>query len=440
MDRAKTLTYAAYAAPALSLAALYFPVFVYLAPFYAEGQGVALAAIGGLFIAVRLMDAVTDPAMGWLSDHTPERLARWGRRRVWLAVATPVICVSIWMLFSPPEGAGFGYLASWLTLLTLGWTVAQTPYYAWGAEMSGDYDARARITSWREGTGLVGVTLAILLVHWAGDGDLPGLWAVAVMVIVALPVGVAAALRFAPEPRNFSRQSLSLRDAARAIIGNRLFRRLLGAYFINGLANALPAGLFVFYIKDLLQDPDAGFLILVYFVCAVIGLPLWSRVASRTGSKHRTWGAAMIYASLIFIPAAFLGPGDTAIFGVICVLTGLALGADLALPAAIQADVVDQDTAETGEQRTGVYFAIWSLATKAALAIGGGTALIILGAVDFRTGAPNHETALTTLAMLYALAPAVLKLAAVAMMWNFPLDRTQQADLRSRIEAPEPLI
>lgn len=425
---------AAYAAPALPLAALYFPVFVYLAPFYAEGQGVALAAIGSLFIAVRLMDAVTDPLMGWLSDHTPPALSRYGRRRVWLAIATPIIAVSIWMLFSPPEGAGFTHLAIWLTLLTLGWTIAQTPYYAWGAELSGDYDTRARVTAWREGTGLIGVTIAILLVHLAGE-QLPGLWAVAIMVCVTLPIGVAIALTFAPEPVNFSRQSLGLAEAMRAFAANALFRRLLSAYFINGLANALPAGLFVFYIRDLLQDPDSGYLILVYFICAIIGLPLWSKIAAKTGSKHRTWGAAMIYASVIFMPAAFLGPGDTAIFAIICVLTGLALGADLALPAAIQADVVDQDTAETGEQRTGIYFAIWSLATKAALAVGGGVALIILGAVDFRTNAENGDTALTTLAMLYALAPAVLKLIAVALMWNFPLDRKEQANLRRQIEA-----
>ncbi|MGB0853631.1 MAG: MFS transporter [Pikeienuella sp.] len=433
MNHISRLTCAAYGAPAFALAALYFPVFVYLAPYYAERQGIALAAIGGLFIAVRLIDAVTDPAMGWLSDHTPGVLARFGRRRVWLAVALPIICLSVWMLFTPHADAGFGYLAFWLTLLTLGWTVAQTPYFAWGAELSGDYDVRARVTSWREGLGLVGVTLAILLIHATSDG-LPGLNAVAIMVIITLPIAVLIALRYVPEPRNFSRQSLSIREAGRAIAGNALFRRLVGAYFINGLANALPAGLFVFYIRDLLQDAEAGFLILVYFVCAVIGLPLWNKLAARTGSKHRTWGIAMIYASLIFIPAAFLGPGDTVIFGVICVLTGLALGADLALPAAIQADVVDQDTAETGEQRTGVYFAIWSLITKAALAVGGGVALIILDVVDFQTNAANGETALTALAMLYALAPAVLKMIAVAMMWNFPLDRAQQSDLRARIE------
>jgi GPH family glycoside/pentoside/hexuronide:cation symporter len=117
------------------------------------------------------------------------------------------------------------------------------------------------------------------------------------------------------------------------------------------------------------------------------------------------------------------------------VLTGLALGADLALPPAIQADVVDHDTAATGEQRTGLFFALWSVATKAALALAGGAALIALDLAGFAPGGENDAAALTALALLYAAAPVVLKLAAVAMMWRFPIDREEQARLRARIEA-----
>jgi len=98
---------AAYAAPAVALAALYFPVYVYVAPFYAGEHGVALGALGGLFIAVRLLDAVTDPAMGWLSDRTPARL---GRRKLWMALSAPLVAVSVWMLLVPPPDAGFGHV------------------------------------------------------------------------------------------------------------------------------------------------------------------------------------------------------------------------------------------------------------------------------------------------------------------------------------------
>ena len=421
--------HAAYAAPALPLAALYFPVFVYLAPFYAADRGVSLAALGGLFIAVRLMDAVTDPMMGWISDRVE---TRFGRRKLWIAIATPLVMVSAWMVFAPPADAGFAHVALWLTLLTLSWTVALTPYFAWGAEISGDYAERATITAWREGVTLLGTVLAVLLYVGAGEAE-AGMRNVALFVVLLMPVAAVIALRFAPEPRNYTRHRMNIAAGFRAIAGNAYFRRLLAAYFINGLANALPAGLFLFFIGDLLGAPDAGWLLLVYFLCAIAGMPLWAWAARRL-SKHRAWGWAMIWACLLFVPAAFLGEGDVAIFTVICVATGLSLGADLSLPASIQADVVDADTAASGEQRTGLFFALWSVATKAALALSGGAALIILDLAGFRSGESNDGAALSTLAALYALAPAALKLVAVWLMWRFPLDEAKQQSLRAEIE------
>lgn len=421
--------YLGYAAPALPLAALYFPVFVYIAPFYAEFRGVSLGALGALFIVIRLFDAISDPAMGWLSDRTT---SRFGRRRPYLALSVPLICISVWMLMVPPDSADVWHVAIWLTLLTLSWTVALTPYFAWGAELSGDYAQRATITTWREGASLIGTVLAVIVYNVAADaGD--GLRNVALMVVILLPVGAAAALFLTPEPHDFSAKRMDLGYSLKTILQDRLFRRLLIAYFVNGLANALPAGLFLFFIGDLLGAPDAGWLLLVYFLCAIGGMPLWSW-AARKFSKHRAWGGAMIYASVLFAPAVLLGQGDIMWFTAISIATGIALGADLSLPPAIQADVVDNDTAANGEQRTGVFFALWSVATKAALAIAGGTALIILDLSGFQTGAENDATALFTLAALYALAPAVLKVIAVAIMWNFPLGEAQQRALRSKIE------
>ncbi len=424
---------AGYAAPALPLAALYFPVYVYVAPFYAE-RGVSLAALGALFVLVRLLDAVTDPLMGWISDRTPSFLARrLGRRKPWLILSAPLVAVSVWMLLVPPEGAGIFHVALWLTLLTLAWTVALTPYFAWGAELSGDYGERATITSWREGATLVGTVLAVILYN-ASEGAAAGLRAVAIFVAVLMPLTALWAAFAVPEPRDFSRARLKLREGLRAVAASRLFRRLLVAYFVNGLANALPAGLFLFFVGDVLKRPEAGWLLLVYFLCAIAGLPLWSFLARRI-SKHRAWGVAMIVCCLAFVPAFWLGEGDLLGYGALCVATGLCLGADLALPASIQADVVDADTAETGDQRTGLFFALWSVATKAALALSGGAALILLDLVGFEAGGANGPAALATLSALYALAPVALKLVAVALMWGFPLDAAAQQALRARVEA-----
>ncbi len=417
--RPKTPILVAYALPAIALAALYLPLFTYVTPFYVAERGVDLAAIGFAWLAIRLFDALSDPLMGWLSDRTPPR---WGRRRVWLAAAVPVILIATWQAFVPPENAGLGHAVFWLALVVVGWTMAQTPYAAWGAELSDDYHGRVHVTAWREAMVLVGTLLTTIVYFVAGGGG-EGLRAIAVALVVFLPLSVIVTVLVTPDRAGRSTKRPTFGEGMRALAANAPFRRLLAAWFVNGAANGLPATLFLFFVADRLGDPDAaGWLIVVYFVSAIAGVPLWGMVSAQIG-KHRAWGWAMAYSCVVFSGALFLTTGDIGLFAAVCVLTGLALGADLTLPPAIQADVVELDTRITGAERAGLFFALWQVATKASVALSSGLALVVLGYVGFAAGETNDPTALTTLSWLYAGVPIVLKLIAVAMMWNFPLDR-----------------
>ena len=118
----------------------------------------------------------------------------------------------------------------------------------------------------------------------------------------------------------------------------------------------------------------------------------------------------------------------------VCVLTGFCLGADLALPASIQADVDDLDTLRSGTQRTGLYFALWSMATKLALALAVGLAFPLLDLAGFEAAGDNDPGALLALSLLYGGAPIVIKLCAIAFIWGYPIDARRQARLRARIE------
>lgn len=420
----------AYAAPALPLAAMYFPVYVFLADFYAGTHGLSLAAIGAVFILVRLFDALSDPAVGLASDRLT---TRWGRRRPWLAFGCPLVMLAAWMLFAPGAEATLGGFTLWLFLLTLGWTVMLTPYFAWGAELSGGYAERGRIAVWRETAGLVGTILAAVL-YSLGDTPAQGMAYVASLIVAGLPLAVWLCLARAPEPRDFSQSSATLVSLLRVLTTERAFLRLLAAWFINGAANALPSGLFLFFVGQRLGAPGLGGpLLILYFGAAVLAAPLWPMLIRRF-SKHRIWCVAMIYSACVFASAPLLGPGDILAFAVICALSGAALGADLSLPSAILADLVDLDTHRNGSQRTGAFFALWSLAQKFALAGSGGLALILLGWIGFSAEGGNTPAALWSLTLLYAAAPIVLKAIAIALMWRFPLDAAAQADLRARIE------
>ena len=185
-----------------------------------------------------------------------------------------------------------------------------------------------------------------------------------------------------------------------------------------------------------MQARDAvGPLLVLYFVSGIIGVPLWYKLA-QTRSKHRVWCYGMMLAMVAFAFAPFLGSGDVLAFALITVLTGLALGADVVMPASLQADVIDVDTARSGEERSALYLSLWGLATKLSLAAAVGVAFPILAWFGFDP-AKNLATSagLNTLAFLYAGLPVIIKIFAIILMWRFPIDRAAQNDLRLAIES-----
>ncbi|MEP3114023.1 MFS transporter [Nisaea sp.] len=428
----------AYGLPGLPLAGLGVPLFIFLPAFYAQSKGLSLEAVGFALLLARLWDAVSDPLIGMLSDRIE---TRFGRRKPWLFLGSPITCFAIYMLFVPPEGAGTLHLFGWSAVLYLGWTMVQLPYTAWGAELSGNYHERSRITAFREGMLVFGTLVAAgmpAIVSAAGGGEETGtvLTVLALFLIVALPVAITLATAIMPErpkPATLQKITPDWQAGAALLLRNKPFLRLILAYLLNGLANGLAATLFVLFVdKGLGLPQETDSLLLVYFLAGILSVPVWLTI-SRRADKHRIWIAAMLANSAIFALVPLLGPGDYLAFLAICIGTGACLGADLVLPPSMQADVVDVDTAEGGSHRTGLYFALWGMATKLALALAVGIAFPVLDAVGFDANGSNDSSALLTLSLLYGAAPVLLKLTAIAIMRGFPLTAARQTELQRRI-------
>lgn len=437
MTRPSTLTLLAYGLPALPLAALTLPVYALLPKHYAN-LGIAVGAIGLALLFARLWDVVTDPLIGWLSDRTR---GRFGRRKPWVAAGLPLTMLSVWALFLPSGEVGLLHLVGWSFLLYLGWTMMFVPYTAWGAELTGDYDQRTRVAAYRDVLFLLGSIAAPVIINAVGAGaagmEGEALRALAWFVLATLPLAALLLIWRVPEPPIVaSRQRIGRRRGYVLLRRNRPFQRLVLAYLLNGLANGLPGQLFLFYVQFVLMEGErAGVLLLAYLVSGLLAVPLWLRLSARYG-KHRVWTWAMLWACGWFACVPLLGPGDFWAFLAICVLTGSVLGADLVLPSAMQADVVDQETAKSGTARTGLYFAIWGLATKLALAL---AALGLTAAAWFgfqaAPGVANTPDALFALTVIYSLVPIVFKITAVALLWHWPITAEVQAELRRRIAA-----
>ncbi len=400
---------ASYALLGLPLAMTALPINILLPDYYAANTGLALTVIGLVLLATRLVDAVADPLLGsWVDSQK----GRAGYLRPVL-IAAPLLALGFMLLFNPPQLSGTA-AATWLfaTLVAayLGYSLATVAYQAWGAELAHDDAGRTRITGAREGAGLVGVLIGGALPSVTGMGVLTGVF------LVALALALVALWRGAPRAPRSQKASATGNPFSSFVLplqSSRL-RWLLAVFALNAIAPSITATVFQFFVADRLGLASyTGMFLALYFIAGAASMPLWIRLA-RKYSLHSVWLTGMVASVAAFIWAFAVGPGDLAAFAFICVLSGFAFGADLALPPALLARVIDANGHDG--QREGAYFGLWNFVNKLTLALAGGIALPLLEAMGYARGG-SDAAALTALAFVYAVVPCLLKLVAAALLY-----------------------
>jgi len=417
------------------LAAAFIALQVIVPTHYAEFTGLSLSAIGLLLLLARLCDTVTDPVVGFLSDRST---SRWGRRKVFVVLAAPLVALSTVYLFNPPANASGAYLLFWTIAIYVTGTLSIVPMSAWGAELSEDYNQRSRITGVRVGFGLAGTMAALIVpvvVATRGSGELgETLTGITWLVVVTLALVTIWAALCVPDTSKTHLPDDSLRAAWQLLRKPTPFRQLLGSFLLNAVGNAIPATLFLLFVTHTLKVPDqAGVFLFLYFICAAVSVPFWVAVSSRLG-KHQTWSVAIVVACAFFLWTPFLSADSVFWFYVIVAATGLAIGADLALPAAINSDLVEWDALQTGYRRPGLFFALWGTATKLSYALAIGIAFPLLDLVGFSATAVNDPAALRWLGILYGGPCIVFKLAAMWWMRGYPITAAEHAKIRAELE------
>lgn len=396
----------AYGLMGLPLAFAALPLYVILPNHYARQFGVPLAALGAVLLGARLLDALIDPWLGRFNDWLMLRSS--AAVLAASAVAAALLAAGLLLLFFPtlllsePSVSDLLRWAALMLMLTyLGYSLLSISHQSWGALLGGNEAQRGRITGTREALALAGVLLAAVLPSLLG---LPG--------ALALFAGFLL-LAWWTWRRSVPPQSLPNGGAHAGLmqpLRDGRFVRLLGVFMLNGIASAVPATLVLFFVQDRLQAPaqmEPAFLG-VYFLSAAVSIPLWLALVRRLGLA-RSWLLGMVLAVLVFIWAAALSAGDAWLFLAVCALSGLALGADLALPSAMLAGLLQLRPG--GSAMAGAYFGWWNFAAKLNLALAAGLALPLLEGFGYQPGARDPQ-ALQALTLAYCVLPCVLKVLA----------------------------
>lgn len=430
IKRHSRLTLIAYGLPALPLAAILLPAFIYLPTFYAEDLALGLAVVGMIRLVSGFFDVLTDPLIGMMSDRSKFAM---GRRKFFVLFGVPFTMLGTWMLMVPTgNNIDYVYMLTWSCVMYLGWTMMYLPLTALSTELTLGYHERSRLAAYREGFTAIGILFTLGMISYMGlDGYITNAQAtkaIAIFVCATLPLATAIFMWKVPDPcPKKCKKKIGFYKGLKIMKSNRPFRILIFSYLLNAFANGLPAILIILFVENIISGEEhVGPYLLAYFLSGLVGLPVWVKLAKRIG-KHKSWCIAMVWACLVFAFIPFVGEGDTVLFMTISILTGFAVGADLALPSSMQADVIDVDYAETGEQRSGLYFALWGMMTKLSLTFAAGIAFLLLDWVNW----PEESNYM--IYTLYAGVPVFIKIGLVLKLWRYPLDRDELSKVHKKI-------
>ncbi len=386
--RLKTRELIAFALISIPLALGGLPLGLYLTPYYTSELGLSLGMVGIIVLLTRVTDVVTDPLIGTLSDRTPDR---YGRRSLWILIGLPVMAFATVAVFDPPAEVGPYYLFFSVATLYMGWTLISIPLTAWAAEVSPDYHERSRITGARALAGTAGTLVAMsmpLALSYLADmgygalgpetkGSLqPMLRIVAWSAVALLCVFGPLLFMVVPQPRFARKASLDLRLALALVWRNKPFVRLMLAGVLSQIGWYCIATLYVFFLTFYLgaDMKQWSALLLLYLACSFIGTPFIVRLGKRY-NKHRLMASLSLFAMAIFSSVLLMRPGDYLYYIFVQIFAGLVANAGGVLVPSMAADVIDQDTLESGQQRGALFMALWGMADKLALAVSAGFTL-----------------------------------------------------------------
>ncbi len=394
---------------ALMLAAAGIPLYIHLPRFASVNLGIGLGLIGTILLAIRLVDLLQDPLIGWAIDRWPT--AQW----LFGATAALGLAFGFPLLFTLPEGVGVARLSAVLVLLFSAYSLGMILLYGRSATLAVRPEPRELMTlaAFREGGMLVGVILAamapaLLVGIGAGRQGYP---------VFGLVLGVLAVVTAIVTLPMWRRPAITGDRLSFSGLGDAGALRLLALALVNSLPVAITSTLFLFFVEDrLLLTGRAGPLLILFFASAGLSVPLWTRLALRIGNKP-TLLIAMPLSIVGFIGAAFLAAGNLGGFAAICIASGAALGADMViLPAMFSVSLT------VAGLNASTAFGIWSFAGKLGLALAAFATLPLLEHSGFTPGQPNSADALTTLNIAYAVIPCILKLGALSLVLTLPTE------------------
>jgi Na+/melibiose symporter-like transporter len=438
----------------------------FLLLFFSQVLGLP-AYLAGIALMVGLViDAVTDPLTGSLSDALEHR---WGRRHPFMYAAAIPLWVTFALAFRPPEDMGpmglFLWMLAFHALARLAMTLYHVPHLALGAELSDDYDERTSVVAYRQFFGLLGGVIVFVLARQVflvatpeyPNGELdPSAYppmamafgALMAILIFASALGTHSAIPTLPRPVRVERFSTrrmvrELREALQNPSFFWLFSGVLVFFVSRGVATTLDIHMGTFFWR--LQTGQVLLIPIAGMAGIALGTPFWAFRAPGYDKKRIfvlcvAWFSVLTFLLPVLKIVGFYPPPESPLYaGLIYTFVFLAaFGAagSLMVAGSMMADIADEHELAVGRRQEGVFFGALSFSGKAAVGAGSGLAGVGLTLIQFPLQVPPEQVALELSMRLGVLAGpgvAILMFVGALMMFRYELTKDRVAAVQAAL-------
>ncbi len=409
-------------------------VMLFLTFFYTDIYGISPAFVGTMFLAVRIIDAVTDPLMGALADRTQSKYGKFRPYLLWFALPFGLISV---LAFTTPDFGEEGkmiYAFVTYTLLMLVYTAINIPYCALGAVLTADPKERVSVQSYRFVFAMLGgvmvTALTLPLVDFFGQGDRAKGYQLTIMAMSVLGVLMFLACFYGTKERiNPPKEAVSrsYMDNFRQLWNNDQWRVLALVALCLMSGYVLRTTLAIYYVKYYLEMPDSITLFITLgmlgsMVGCVIAQPLAKRYC-----KVKLYIGIQVLAAALCASSYFVAADNVNLAIGLYVLWNLVFNTGTPLLWAKMADTVDYGQWRTGIRTTGMVYSSIIFFIKMGIAVGGALGGWLLAGIGYQADVTQTEETKAGLLLAFSLYPAIGSLIVAFVMGAYKLN-TQKVD------------
>jgi len=420
-------------------------VMMFLTFFYTDIFGLSPAAVGTMFLLVRVLDAITDPVMGALADRTQ---TRWGKFRPYLlGLAIPYAGVCV-LTFTTPDLSDSGKLVyAYVTyaLLMVMYTAINIPYCALGGVLTDNPQERVSLQSYRfvlaSAGGLMVTGLTLPLVDILGDGDNARgyQYAIALMSVLGIGMFVICFANTRERVKAVTESSSSFFGDLKGLWRNDQWLLLSILTFLIVIGVMIRGAVALYYVKYVLDSESMS---TAFMTLGMLGMLIGSGLAplvTKRFCKIKVYSFCNIGIAALCLVFYLNGHSSIALaFGLHFVI-GLLQQLTTPLLWAMLSDTVDYGEWKGGSRITGLTFSATLFALKLGMALAGALTGWVLAGYGYDGGLEvQSDSAQSGIILLFTLVPAFTAICGAILVRRYQLDDETLVEVQNRLQRKEP--